>query len=97
MILNAYTLHDLKSAVFHQPFFALNHGVARRMVTDIATDINTSVGRHPSDYILYFIGRYDDGTSQFAPLEIREHVADVITLVQQVPQPVDLFKQKETA
>lgn len=94
MILNAYTLHDLKALNFNQPFFCLNHGVARRMVTDIATDPNTSIGRHPSDYILYFIGTYDDASGVFTPKDIREHVADVITLI---PVHPDLFTAAQGA
>jgi hypothetical protein len=90
MILNAYTLFDSKSLVFNQPFFAHNHAVAIRMVGDIAQDANTSVGRHPSDYIVYKVGTYDDQTGFFSPLEIREHVIDVISLVQRQPMP-DLF------
>ena len=94
MILNAYTLHDAKALVYNQPFFAANHPVAIRMVSDIASDTNTSIGRHPRDYTLYRIGTYDDQTGFFQPLEIREHVCDVITLVQPIPTP--LFP-KETA
>lgn len=87
MILNAYTLFDSKSLVFNQPFFAHNNAVAIRMVTEIAQDMNTSIGRHPSDYVVYRVGTYDDQTGFFSPLEIREHVVDVISLVQREPQP----------
>lgn len=81
MILNVYTLHDSKTLVYNQPFYAMNHGVARRMVSDVAADMNTSVGRHPTDYTLYCVGTYDDQTGFLKPYEIREHVVDVIALV----------------
>ena len=40
------------------------------------------------DDTLYRIGTYDDQTGFFQPLEIREHVCDVITLVQPIPTPL---------
>lgn len=92
MKLNAYTLFDSKSLVFNQPFFAHNHAVATRMVSDIAQDTNTQIGRHPSDFILYKIGTYDDATGFMEPLEIREHVVDVVSLVHRAPV-VDLFNR----
>lgn len=81
MILNAYTLFDTKALVYNTPFFSHNNNSAIRMVADIATDMNTTVGRHPSDYTLYRIGHYDDEKGVMHPLEIREHVIDVIALV----------------
>lgn len=81
MIHFAYTLHDVKALQYHPPFFAINDAIAKRMVSDIATDNSTSVGRHPSDYKLYKIGHYDDLTGAFAPLNILEHVVDVVALL----------------
>lgn len=90
MILNAYVIYDLKATAYNQPFFAHNHNVAKRMVSDIAGDLNTSVGRHPTDFILYCIGTYDDANAALVPHDLREHIADVITLV---PQQPELFKK----
>lgn len=91
MILNVYTLHDSKTLVYNSPFFAMNHGVARRMVSDVAADLNTSIGRHPMDYTLYCVGTYDDQTGFLTPKEIREHVVDVIALV--ASKPIPLFNK----
>lgn len=81
MILNAYTVHDTKALTFNQPFFAINHGIARRMIADVAKDNTTSLGRHPNDFVVYCVGTYDDQTGRLTAHEIREHVVDVISLV----------------
>lgn len=83
----AYTLHDVKALQYHTPFFAINDAIAKRMVGDIASDLNTSVGRHPSDYKLYRIGFYDDALGTFHNLQIMEHVVDVVALLPSQASP----------
>lgn len=90
MILNAYTIYDTKGLIFAPPFFSVNHGTARRMLRDLANDPNTQIGRHPSDFVLYNLGTYDDQKGMFALLDIREHVADAAALVE--PKPADMFQ-----
>lgn len=90
-LLIAYTLHDVKAVTYSPPFFTTNDMVAKRMVSDLVQDNNTSVGRHPSDYKLYKIGTFDEGNAAMTPLSIPEHVVDCVALV---PAPVtDLFKK----
>lgn len=81
MKLNVYTLFDTKTLIFNTPFFTHTHGAASRMCADLAADINTSVGRHPADYVLYCIGTYDDVLGAMQPFDIREHVVDIVSLV----------------
>lgn len=81
MILNVYTIFDTKALIFNTPFFAVADGVARRMCADLAADINTTVGRHPADYVVYRLGTYDDNLGKFDLLEIREHLVDIVALV----------------
>lgn len=77
----AYTLHDVKALQYHPPFFTLNDALAKRMLSEIVQDTNTTIGRHPSDYKLYKIGMYDDQTGIFDRLSIMEHVIDAVALV----------------
>ncbi|QXP08618.1 MAG: nonstructural protein [Arizlama microvirus] len=91
MITNVYTIFDSKALVFNTPFFCLSDGVAKRMCADLAADINTTVGRHPADYILYRIATYDDNRAQFDLLPIREHVVDIVALVPGTGSQPDLF------
>lgn len=91
MKLNVYTLFDTKALIFNTPFFTSNHGVARRMCADVVADPNTTVGRHPADYVLYCLGSYDDNLGAFDLLEIREHVLDCVSLVGIHPDSANLF------
>lgn len=90
MKLKAYTLFDNKALIYHPPFYAQNNNVAKRIVTDTANDLNTSVGRHPTDFVLYCCGEWDDQRGLFFPSAPLEHVVDCIALVN---KPVELFPQ----
>lgn len=98
MRLRAYTIYDSKSFQHHAPFYAPTDGAAIRLVTDLANDLGTIIGRHPSDHVLYYVGDWDDEKGTFLPLEIKQHVRDCITLVQ-APNVADLFSatQNKTA
>ena len=90
MILNAYTVFDNKALQYHPPFFASTDGSAVRSLADMANDPSTSIGRHPSDYVLYCCGTYDDSRGFFAPEQPLRHVMDAVALLKLTPQP-ELF------
>lgn len=87
----AYTLHDVKALQYHPPFFQQNDAMAKRVVSELANDINTMVGRHPSDFKLYRIGGYDDLHGVFHPAAIMEHIVDIVALINP-PAPAPLFE-----
>lgn len=92
MLLNAYTLHDTKAASYSPPFFAAAHGLATRMVMELASDTSTTVGRHPADFTLYCVGRFDTESGQVLPGE-RQHISDVVALVPRPPAQSSLFER----
>lgn len=81
MILNAYTIYDRKALQYHAPFFAVADGAALRSFMDLANDPQTTVGRHPGDYVLYRCGAYDDSSGQLLPVSALEHISDALPLV----------------
>lgn len=81
MILHAYTIYDRKALQYHAPFFAVADGAALRSFMDLANDPQTSVGRHPGDYVLYRCGAYDDAAGLLLPIAPVEHVSDALPLV----------------
>lgn len=91
MKLLAYSVYDLKALIFHPPFFMPTDGAALRAFTDTANDLNTSIGRHPADFVLFCVGEYDDQTGWFEGLTPRRHVADATALVT-VQLQLDLTK-----
>lgn len=89
MILNSYSIFDIKAQVYSPPFHAITHGAACRIVQDSFTP-SSALFRHPNDFIIYCIARFDDATGQLTALD-REHVRDVISLMPETPQVADLF------
>lgn len=96
MMLRAYSIYDSKALVYHQPFFAPTNGAAVRMFADTANDMNTSIGRHPADYVLFCVGHYDDQVGAMTPYSPLEHIVDASALLTIKPTG-DLFSQARVA
>lgn len=88
MLMNAYSIFDNKALNYGAPWFQINDGVAIRVFADLANDLNTNVGRHPSDYILYAVGFYDDAKGELIPVSPLRHVRDAISLVELPSNPL---------
>lgn len=74
MLLRMYAFYDTKATVYGVPFFMINPATAMRAAIDLAQDNQTTVGRHPFDFILHELAVYDDTTGR----------------IQAHPTPVDL-------
>lgn len=90
MILKAFSLLDIKAGVFSQPFFMAHAGQALRAVMDLATDLNTTVGRHPADFQLVEIGTFDDVTGVLTSCPPLPY-GTVAQLAAPKPAPAPLF------
>lgn len=86
MLLNAYSIYDRKALQYHPPFYASTDGAAARSLSDLVQDQNTTVGRHPTDYVLYAVGTYDDQKGLLAPLSPLRHVVDAAAFVKIQPE-----------
>ena len=89
MKLLAFTIFDNKALQYHPPFFASTDAAAVRSLRGLVEDPNTTIGRHPSDYVLYGAGTYDDSNGQMWPEQPLRHIMDAVALVKIQP---DLFK-----
>lgn len=81
MLLKAYSIYDRKSLAYHTPYFTSTDGAAARSFSDLVNDINTNVGRHPNDYVLYCVGEFDDAKGVMIPLSPMRHVVDAMALL----------------
>ena len=97
MKMNAYSIFDTKALQYHLPFFQPADGAAVRMLMDLANDPNTTIGRHPSDFVLYQVGHYDDTLGDIQPCAPLRHVIDAVALVRIQPSlfPEDPSLQPE--
>lgn len=73
-----FSIRDSKAAAYHPPFYKKSHGEAERDFSDLASDTQTAVGKHPEDYDLYYVGQYNDETGQVLPLDTPQHIAKAI-------------------
>lgn len=85
MVLNAYSIYDRKALQYHPPFFASTDGAAVRSFSDLANDGNTTIGRHPADYVLFFVGTYNDGNAELVAESPLRHVMDATALLHVQP------------
>lgn len=63
MIWNVYTIYDSAAKAFGRPFFFQADGQAIRTFTDMREDKESDIGKHPEDYSLLRVGRWDDQTA----------------------------------
>lgn len=70
MFLKAYTFLDSKTGVHSQPMFFASDGAAVRAALDLGSDPSTIIGKFPADFVLYYIGGFDDATGMLQPLEM---------------------------
>lgn len=88
MILRAYSLYDNKALVYSPPFYAATDAAAVRMVGDTVADPQTSLSRHPSDYVLYLVGEFDDQKGLFSQAAPLVHIVDCAALTPKVSAPL---------
>lgn len=80
MVMKVFSVYDEKGAVFNVPFFFPTTGQAVRAFKDLANDTSSAINRHPEDYELCYIGRFDDATGKVeaAVVERLGHAKDYI-------------------
>jgi hypothetical protein len=64
VILKAFAVYDTKAQCYAPPFFMASVGSAVRAFGDLANDRQSTINKHPEDYILYEIGTFDDNKGQ---------------------------------
>lgn len=88
MMLNAYSIYDLKSLIYYPPFYLPTDAAAKRAFGDTVNDPSTNISRHPADYVLYCVGTFNDAGGALEPISPRRHIADGASFIRIQP---DLF------
>lgn len=60
MIVNLYSIYDLKAGVYNTIFTQLNDSVAQRSFVHLVKDKDSTISSSPEDYVLYCVGTFDD-------------------------------------
>lgn len=66
-MLNGYCVLDVKTGLFSQPVFLIHDQVAVRAFVELSQDKSTTIGKYPADYVLMFVGQFDDNLGMFVP------------------------------
>lgn len=80
MRLNFYSIYDVASQAYMRPFLMQSDGQALRTFTDIATDKEHEIGKHPEDYSLHRVGTFDERKGKING-EIPECLATALEVV----------------
>lgn len=80
MKLFAYSIFDMASGAYMRPFFLPQDAQALRTFTDIATDAEHEIGKHPEDYSLFRLGIFDDNKGTLEGHD-RECIATALEVV----------------
>lgn len=65
MNLQICAVYDSAAEVFGRPFFVPSTGVAIRSFRDEINNPDSAMCKHPDDYTLYNLGRFDDSMGGF--------------------------------
>lgn len=60
MVLKMYAIYDAKLNAYMRPWCANTHGEATRLFMDNASNPDSMLGRHPEDFVLYYIGEFHE-------------------------------------
>lgn len=81
MKLQAFSVYDSMVEAFMPPFFVRARGEAMRLFMDLANDASTNVGKHPMDFMLMWIGEFDDKSGSVVALDNPSRVISGIECV----------------
>lgn len=60
-----YAVYDSKVGAYLSPFFLRSRGEAIRAWQTVVNDPKTQFNKHPSDYVLFELGEFDDAKATF--------------------------------
>lgn len=64
MKMNVYAIRDSKMECFNRPFVMPADGAAVRAFQDEINNPQGEMSKHPSDYTLYTVGKFDEDTGE---------------------------------
>ncbi len=74
MITQIFTVYDSKAEAYLPPFFMQSRGLAIRSFTDTVNDPKTQLHNHPGDFMLMYVGKFDDSDCTFDLAKVPENL-----------------------
>ena len=69
MILNMYSLFDIKSRIFHPPVYCHNDPHCLRMFESELRKKQSIFAEYPEDFQIFNLGTFDDATGDIIPVK----------------------------
>lgn len=85
-----FGVRDSKAEAFLQPFFSSSSGAAIRAFGDAILDTKSPLGQHPTDYLLYELGTFDDNSGMFVAHPIIKLLSVGADFFPTKPMPVEV-------
>jgi len=63
--LHVCTVRDVAAEAYLNPLFVRSKGEAIRSFSDEVNNKDSMLGKHPSDYVLFYLGTYDQDSAKF--------------------------------
>lgn len=64
-IVDIYSVYDVKSEMYSPPMVAVTRGVILRQIQDLLREGKHMYARHPEDYVLFYLGTFDEHSADF--------------------------------
>lgn len=78
-----FAVYDSKAEAYGPPFFNRAKGEALRAFMDAANNKEDSIGKHPEDYTLFYIGIYEELKGSFECPATPEPMGKALEMVKQ--------------
>lgn len=76
MDLHCFAIYDDKAKAYLPPWFVPTLGMGQRAFVDAVNDPGTQFYKHPADYTLFFLGKWNQNSGQFKLESVMVNVAN---------------------
>jgi len=89
MVVQCYSLYDIKSEVFHVPSYCPNDAAAMRMYQREIGKPNTILHEYPEDFRIFRVGQFNDQNGEIAKEVTPVFVCELKSLIKGVDSEDD--------
>lgn len=86
-----FSVYDKAVKAYLKPFYGRSRGEAIRSFMEAVSDAKHEFAKHASDYVMFYLGDFDDATGIFSPREPER----VISALECMPDGVRSFNQDD--
>lgn len=82
MLLQIFTVFDIKAEAYLEPFYTATKGQAIRSFSDTCQEKGHPFNLHPEDYTMFHLGAYDNSNATFEILPTAAPIGKAIEFIQ---------------